>query len=264
MLITLDIAEKAGYILLNYFKKKIKIKFKEDRFDPVTMADRKSDSFIRKSLQKRFPNDEILSEESSSLPRSYKGRVWMVDPLDGTKNFLKGKTDFAVIIALVENGDPILGCVALPAKNKIYIAEKNKGSYKKTKTGFTRLKTSFIKDISNAVCITRVPTEEIRPIENAIKKISFKKFIINNEPKPCMIAKGVADTHINTNSKVSKWDVAAQQLILEEAGGIITDMSGAPINYKSKESKLLRSYVASATKELHKKVISKLKKIKGF
>jgi 3'(2'), 5'-bisphosphate nucleotidase len=258
----LTIADQAGAILLRHFKTVLDVDYKQDKFDPVTVADRESDEFIRTQLQTLFPNDLVLSEESDSIPNDYSGRVWMVDPLNGTKSFVKGTDTFAVVIGLVENGVPILGCVTVPAQNKVFLAEIHKGAFEKVDGEFKRIHTSLIHDIEASCLITRESSNEVRPIEKKTNQLPFMKRIEGiSGAKVCMIARGDADAHINTNFKASKWDIAAPQVILEEAGGMVTDLDGNPIDYKKATTNLERSYVASANNELHEKIIEKIREL---
>ncbi len=255
----LPIAEKAGVILLKYFKTNLSIDYKKDEFDPVTRADTESDNLIRREIKNLFPEDLILSEENDNIPEDYTGRVWMIDPLNGTKSFIKGIDTFGIVIGLVENGIPTFGCVTVPAQNKVFYAEKGKGAFEKIEGIFKKLETSNIQEIKDSRLITREPSGDIRPIEEKLDKILFAKRIPEGSgAKLCAIAAGDAEAHINTNFRAGKWDVAAPQIILEEAGGIVTDLDGVPIDYKKKSVNLERSFVASANKTLHDSLMKEL------
>lgn len=258
----LNIADQSGSILMKHFKTILEVDYKKDEFDPVTLADRESDNFIREQLHTLFPGDLILSEENDDVPKEYTGKVWMVDPLNGTKSFVKGSDTFAVVIGLVENGVPIFGCVNVPAQSKVFYAEKDRGAFEKVNGIFESIHASSIHEIQESCLITREQSGEVRPIEEKINQLSFLK---RNEgisgAKVCMIAKGDAEAHINTNFRACKWDIAAPQIILEEAGGIVTDLDGSPIDYKKDSVHLDRSYVASANKELHEKIIMELRRL---
>lgn len=259
----LNIADQAGLILLKYFKKNLNVEYKKDEFDPVTIADRESDTFIRESIYRLFPKDLILSEENEKIPNSYTKRVWMVDPLNGTKSFVKGSNTFAIVIGLVENGIPTFACVTMPAQNKVFYAEKGKGSFEKIGNEFKQIHTTSINDISKSRLITHEPSGDIRPIEEKLDKIPFVERIEEGSgAKLCTVARGDAEAHINTNFRAGKWDIAASQLILEEAGGVVTDLDGKAIDYTKEKVNLERSYVASANKELHGKIIDQLVNLK--
>lgn len=255
----LEIVHKAGLILLKYFRTNLDVQFKKDEFDPVTIADRESDAFIRESLHRLFPDDLILSEENETLPEDYSKRVWMVDPLNGTKSFVKGSDTFAVVIALVENGIPIFSCVTMPAQGKVFYAEKGNGSFEKIGGEFKQIHATSVHEIQRARLITREPSGDIRPIEEKLDRIPFMQRIEEGSgAKLCMIARGDAEAHINTNFRAGKWDIAAPQLILEEAGGIVTDLDGKAIDYTKGTVNLERSYVASANRALHEKILEQL------
>lgn len=255
----LSVAYQAGFILLKYFKSDLDVQYKKDGFDPVTIADKESDAFIRDSIHKLFPNDLILSEENKIIPQEYTKRVWVVDPLNGTKSFVRGADTFAVVIGLVENGIPIFACVTIPVQNKVFYAEKGKGSFEKVGNEFRQIHTSSISEIQESRLITRESSGEIRPIEEKLDQIPFAERIAEGSgAKLCVIARGDAEAHINTNFRAGIWDIAAPQLILEEAGGVVTDLDGNAIDYKTGKVNLERSYVASANKNLHGKIIDQL------
>ena len=258
----IEIVEDTKPILLKYFNKVLEVDYKKDEFDPVTAADKEADNFIRGRIKEEFPDDLILSEENNKIPNDYEGRVWMVDPLNGTKSFIKGRDTFAVVIGLVENGVPTLGCMSVPAQGKLFLAEKGKGAFEKVGDGFERIHTSSVEELGDSILITREPSKEVRPIEEKLDRLPFKERIEGIAgAKVCQIARGEAEAHINTNFKASKWDIAAPQVILEEAGGVLTDLDGNPIDYKKETLNLERSYVASANPALHEKIISKLREL---
>lgn len=257
-----NITDQASVILMKYFQQVVNVDFKKDEFDPVTVADRESDTLIREQLNNAFPDDLILSEEDDNIPLDYTGRVWMVDPLNGTKSFIKGMDTFAIVIGLVENGVPSFGCVSIPAQNKVFYAEKGKGAFEKIGFDFNKIHTSTISEINDSRLITREPSGDIRPIEEKLNQIPFLQRIEEGSgAKLCVIAKGDAEAHINTNFRAGKWDIAAPQIILEEAGGVVTDLDGKPIDYQKKSVNLERSFIASANKELHEKIIQELVKL---
>jgi 3'(2'), 5'-bisphosphate nucleotidase len=255
------IADGASEILMKYFKQILQVEFKKDEFDPVTVADRESDEFVREQLHKLFPSDLILSEENGNIPQDYSGRVWMVDPLDGTKEFLKGRDCFGINIGLLENGEPVFGCLYIPARNKVFYAEKGKGAFEKKGNKFEQLLVNDIKTIEMARLVTRNFSGETRPIEEEINKMSFLERIPEGGigAKLTMIASGNAEAHINTNFKVSKWDTLATGLILEEAGGVITDFDGKKLDYTKPSPLWDRSFVASNNWDIHVKIIERLK-----
>ena len=256
-----EIADTASKILLKHYQTVLKVDYKKDEFDPVTIVDQESDAFFRKRLKELFPNDLILSEESLEIPESYDGRVWMVDPLDGTKSFIKGLDGFSINIGLLENGEITFGCVVIPARGQLFFAEKGKGAFEKIKSEFRKLYVSSIEDIINARLVTRHPSGGIRPIEEKIATMPFKARVPEGGigTKLCLIVSGNAEACINTSFRASKWDTLGPQLILEEAGGIVTDFDGNKLNYKQQSLQWERSFVASNNKKIHLEILKNLK-----
>ncbi|MCC6384284.1 MAG: 3'(2'),5'-bisphosphate nucleotidase CysQ, partial [Bacteroidia bacterium] len=127
--LVIDTALKAGKEIMEVYQTTFKVELKDDR-TPLTLADKKSHEVIEANLSAYFP---LLSEEGKSVPfeeRLNWERFWMVDPLDGTKEFLKRNNEFTVNIALIENGIPVMGVVYAPALNRFYYAEKQTGSFR--------------------------------------------------------------------------------------------------------------------------------------
>ena len=255
------ITDQASSLLMKYYKQVLNVDYKKDEFDPVTIADREADSLIREQLHKEFPEDLILSEENEFVPADYSGRVWMVDPLDGTKDFLKGRTSFGINVGLLENGVPIFGYVAIPARNQFFYAEKDKGSFEKIGNSFKKLQVNTITNIEESRLVTRNPSSEIRPLEEKINKMPFKEQIPEGGMgvKFSLVASGQAEAHVNTNFKASKWDTLAPGIILTEAGGVITDLDGNQLDYTKPASAWERSFVIANNKITHQKIIESLK-----
>ena len=257
----LTIGDEAGLILMKHLNNIKNVDYKKDEYDPVTEADRESDDFIRGKLIESFPDDKILSEENENVPEDYDGRVWMVDPLDETKGFLKGKDSFAINIGLLEDGKPVFGCVLLPARGDYLYAEKGKGAFGKINGKFQKLTVDSIADIYQVRIIVREPTKEIRPIEAYMDRLPVAGRVIGGSAgdKVSLMVTGQAEAHVMTNTKASKWDTCAPQIILEEAGGIMTDMDGNPLNYLQKQSNWERLFVMSNNETVHALILESLK-----
>ncbi len=257
----LSIAKDAEKILLKYHKQDVSVDYKRDMFDPVTIADKESDACIRSALTREFPEDSILSEENETRPDSYEGRVWMVDPLDGTRDFVAGGDNFGIHIGLLQNKEPVLGVVVLPVLGTVYFAEKGSGAFCLKNGHVEKIHVNNITTISEARLITRKSTNDIRPIETMLDTLPFKTRLHFSciGMKLGMIAEGNAEAHINTNSRASKWDTLAPQVILEEAGGIITDMDGSPLDYTQNRHEWKRTFVAANNKIIHDSIITHTK-----
>ncbi len=243
-----QMAREAGKILLKYHHGSYKTEFKEnDKLNPVTSADLEADAFLRKRLREEFPDDKLLSEENDTLPDDYSGRVWMIDPLDGTIEFVNGTKSFAVVIGLCVDGIPMLGVVFRPAHDELLFAEKGKGAFLETKEGIRKIETSEVSQLSKANLLLRKSRRWGRPLEKAVEALKVGKRI--NEggyaTKSCRIAKGEGDLYIHTSYHLSKWDTCGTQVILEEAGGKVTDTLGNPLDYAQTSTKWKYAAVAS-------------------
>lgn len=256
-----QIAQEAGNTLIEYQKKALVVEYKKDEFDPVTIADRNTDEFLRTRLKVLFPGDSFLTEESGEAPKNYDGRVWMIDPLDGTKDFIAGRDCFAIHIGLLEGGVPKFGLVAVPRRGQIFSAVRGEGTFKYEDGKPTPLSVSTITDIHEARLLTRYPGGEIRPIEEDIARIPFKQRIPEGSMgiKICMVASGEAEVFIPGNFNVGKWDTLAPEVILREAGGLLTDLNGAPLNYSQPSRMWDTLFVAANNATLQSQVFEYFK-----
>ncbi len=249
----MQLAIEAGEILKKYHRTQLAVDYKKDEFDPVSVADKEADDLLRAGIAKAFPADQILSEENPLLPGSYTGRVWMIDPLDDSKGYLAGRDTAGVMIGLLEKGKPQLGVVYLPFRNEWYFGEVGKGSYRKRDGYITKLRVSNTQEVTEAVLVGRnIIQGDIRPIDKAIARLDFRSTI----PEGCigakigLVAAGEADAFIHTNLKAGKWDTLAAEVILTEAGGVISDIDGHSLEYTKPDSGWGRYFVATSTPEL--------------
>ena len=257
----LNIGQQAVPIILSYFKQDIQVDLKDnDQFNPVTRADKEADDFLRTALAKAFPNDKTLSEENPLPPESFDGHVWMVDPLDGTKDFVAGRDCFSINIGRVDDGRPTVGIIIVPARGWIFVAERGKGAYEVVNGNLKPIRVSRITEIAKSRLLTHSPSKEIRPLERLIFKLPFKEHIEEGGgTKQVLLASGRAEAQINSNPRGSKWDVLAGEVIITEAGGVLSDLDGQPINYRHPESRLEKSYVASNNPLMHAAIIAAMK-----
>jgi len=256
----IDIAINAGNIILDVKKKGYTVSTKSDLFDFVTTADLESEKYILSRLKKEFPKDSILSEEKGNASINKSKNVWMIDPLDGTKNFKNGGKGYAVMIGLCQNGKPILGVIYAPAMDMLIYAQKGKGAYIRTNGKDKKLHVSNIKLMKDSKLITRVASSDVREEDKLYDYLDVKERIPESSVgiKLGLIAEAKAEFHISSNSKTSKWDTCAPQIILEEAGGLLTDIYGKPLDYNQKDSLWKLSFIAS-NKIIHQEIIKNIK-----
>ncbi|MCB4791642.1 MAG: inositol monophosphatase [Elusimicrobia bacterium] len=244
-------AKKAGRILLSHFGRKISIKTKGDR-DYATEMDLRSEKLITTMIRKYFPGDNILAEENkySSSDSSYK---WIIDPLDGTHNYMYGIRDFGISIALAKNNEIILGVIYMPLNNEAFSAIKGNGAYlnaRKISVSKRPLRRSTM------VYDSRIRLHKKTMMRN-LGLLSEKVFNIRMYGSSVRgltyLAQGKVDVVLEYDEKI--WDCAAGLIIVEEAGGIITDLKGNKWGINT------RQYVA-ANPVIHKDILKIVKKPK--
>ena len=188
--------------------------------------------------------------------------MWFIDPLDGTKYFIKGRDCFSINIGFLEDNITKFGCVYIPARQQFFYAALGKGAYERYGDTDQKIKISEIQKIQDSRLITRYPSGEIRPVEEKITALHFKQLIPEGAigTKLCLVAAGHAEAHINTNFKASKWDTLAPGLIITEAGGLITDFEGNELDY-AQSSVVLGKIICGLLiiKKIHSAIINALR-----
>lgn len=252
---SVEIALLAADLVRQYTGNKIKVDLK-DGDEPVTEADRRASELIVARLQTAFPDDAVLSEEvPDDKSRLRHRRVWMVDPIDGTKDFIRGEDGYAVMIGLAIDGVPKLGVVAQPATKKTYAAVVG-GEHFVDFQGHRRpLATSTL---SSAPGIRLVASKHHRtPKINAIRARLQIEDEFNTGGvglKLGLIAENLRDLFVYPGIHTKLWDSCGPQAILEAAGGTLTDLDGAKLRYDTPELHNLRGLVAS-NGPLHESVL---------
>ena len=236
------IVHLAGVEIIKIYKKKVTKKYKSDN-TPVTNADIKANDIICKGLKRHFPDISIVSEEQVKKGKAAK-KFWLVDPLDGTKEFLKGNGEFTVNIGLIENKKPVFGIIYMPTKNKLYFTKDKKSYFSKlSKKGqLTNIRKIRVKKRNkNIVILSRSHSLAKSEIEKA-KKIIFQRFnadkIIRSGSsiKLCYIAHGVANIYPRFGTTM-EWDTAAGDAILRFAGGRIRTLDRKILRYGKRSFK---------------------------
>jgi 3'(2'), 5'-bisphosphate nucleotidase len=206
------------------------VKRKNDE-TPLTLADRKSNTVLVKGLQGLFPEIPYLSEESKKTPyqeRKGWGHLWLIDPLDGTKEFIKENGEFSINLALIKDGKPIFGILYLPVLGLFYYAGKGYGSYKIEKNGKTiglKPEKDNKNDVDRNIRVIFSKShynQETREYVDRIKKQYYHTEMISvgSAMKLAYLAEGKADIYPRL-APTMEWDIAAGQIIVEEAGGSV-------------------------------------------
>ncbi len=233
-----SLAREAGRKILEYYAHEIiaEEKLGVDNFaEPVTIADRASSRIIVEGLNAAFPDDFVLSEEEADAPRERvdSHRVWITDPIDGTWGFLKKDGDFGVQIGLAIGGEPAVGVVFLPAHGLMYYGSKGKGSFVVDNGGAARrLRASSNTDFSTMnLAVSR--NHRSPGITRIIRAFGLKSEVQRGSVglKVGLVAEAVCDLYIHLSPRTKFWDTCGPQVILEEAGGRLTDLYGEQIQY---------------------------------
>ena len=218
----INIAKVAGDKIMEvYDSGDFDIKEKEDD-SPVTIADKKANEIICSRLLKLYPDIPIISEEELETPYSIRKNYdycWIIDPLDGTKDFINKNGEFTVNIALVKEGKPILGIVHLPAHEKTYWGLKNEGAFCEFKSNITPIKVSTFnlkQENLRVVCSRSHFNQETADFIDTLNRP--QKISIGSSLKFLLLAEGNAELYPRLGP-CSEWDTAAPQIIIEEAGG---------------------------------------------
>ena len=222
--IAIKAAQEAGNAILEIYQKDYNISTKTDD-SPVTDADLKSNKIINKILSST--KYSILSEEDiDDQSRLSKDMIWIVDPLDGTSDFIDKTGEFTVMIALIQNKKPILGVIAWPTEKTLFVAQKNCGAFRYSDSKWDKISVTKIDELSK--CRTVGSRHHLSDKEKKfIKKIGIKDFTsIGSSLKVGKISSGQAEVYITTTNKMKEWDTAASHCIISEAGGKMTDMLG--------------------------------------
>ena len=219
----------AGDKIMQIYAKDFDVEYKSDS-SPVTEADKASNELISRGLKSRFPDMAILAEEShDDLSRLQNEWCFLVDPLDGTKEFVKKNDEFSVNIALSYKGESVMGVVYLPVSGKMYWAVKGGGAYVKKADGTEKnIKASDkIRDITLAISRSHMTDKE----KELIEKHNIRNVLrVGSAIKGCLVAEGIADIYYRFG-KCMQWDTAAMQIVAEEAGCMFRQMDGTYMRY---------------------------------
>ena len=262
-LFELDIAIKAaldaGKKILDIYQKDFETSTKKDN-SPVTEADIQSNEIIKKVLSET--NHHILSEEDKDdESRLDKDTLWIIDPLDGTSDFIDKTGEFTVMIALIRDKKPILGIINWPTENTLFVAQKDKGAFRYSGGKWTKIVVTKIDKLEN--CRVVGSRHHLSDKEKLfIKNLGVSEFTsIGSSLKVGKISSGEAEAYVTTTNKMKEWDSAASYCIVLEAGGKMTDILGNEIMYNNKDVYHKNGIVVS-NGIIHEMIISELKKLK--
>ncbi len=244
-----QIVDTAHKKILSVYDSEFETKTKNNH-TPVTAADLLANETILSGLDQLDPGTPVLSEEAkipSFEVRRQWSRYWLIDPLDGTRDFIKRTGQFTVNVALVENNKPTLGVVGVPTKNTIYTGQVKEGlSYRSDRNGTVRI--SAVSSNKSKIRIFKsrhhAHDENRRLIELLESEgTEVDSEVMGSSLKACLIAEGLADLYVRFGP-TNEWDTAAAGAVLEAAGGGIYDLDGQPLTYNLKPSLLNPPFLA--------------------
>ena len=233
-----------------YNEKDLGVEIKEDN-SPVTRADKLADELIRKYLKEQFPSYAFLTEESvDDLSRLDNDLVWIIDPIDGTKDFIARDGDFSINIGLSYKHEAVLGVIMIPVSGDIYYAVKGQGAYKINKDNETkRIHVSNRKENLIGMISHFHTNEEDLAFYRKNTHIITSIVTSGSTKKGCLVAEGITDIIYRTTHNTKEWDTCAVQIIIEEAGGFMFDLDMKRITYNRKDVYNRNGYVVCNNKE---------------
>lgn len=249
--VALGVARDAGAAILEYYDSPLHIERKidaDEHAEPVTEADKAANSLIVSELQRQFPDDGILAEESIDTKRRLgKRRVWMVDPLDGTNGFIARDGDFAVQIGLAVDGRSVLGVVYQPLPDVLYAAVEGTGAWVE-REGFEaeRARVSDNEEVSR-MRLAASRNHRSPRMDTVVRALGIEEEVQRGSVgiKVGLIIERQCDLYIHLSPRTKQWDTCAPEIILREAGGRMTDLFGKPLLYNGADVRNRNGLVAS-------------------
>lgn len=255
--ITIDAGKK---ILDIYNSPDFEVETKADN-SPITKADKAANDYIVKKVREKYPDFGLLSEESKDTrKRLEKEHIWVIDPLDGTKEFIKRNGEFTVNVGLVKNGNPVLGVVFIPVRNEVYYAVAGGGAFYENASGEKLKIKASSKSKFEEMVMVKSRSHASDKLKSILDKYEFKEVKDSGSSiKICLIAFGLAEIYFrfgNTN----EWDICAAHCVLSEAGGKMTDCHGNPLEY-NKADPLNRNGFIASNNAVHDKFVQMAKEV---
>lgn len=234
--LVLKAAQKAKKIIMKYYKEGFDVEIKSDD-SPVTQADKESNNRIIEILASEFTDYGFLTEETDDDKiRLTKEFIWIIDPLDGTVDFVNHYDEFTINIALCKDHQIVLGVVCVPVYNVTYYAIKGQGAYKIDENGQTKQikcsdKTSDLTVLKSRFHSTDKEEATYLKYQNKFKEV----LTAGSSLKACLIAEGKAELSYRFSRGTKEWDTAAFQIIVEEAGGLVLKLDKTPLTYNRED-----------------------------
>ncbi len=249
----------AGLEVLHFYGDNSSVDYK-NKNEPVTAADHASNEYIISCLEKAFPEDGLLSEESKdNNTRFSRDLVWIIDPMDGTKEFISQNGEFSIMIGLAHKGKPVLGGVYQPTEDRLYLGAKGLGATMVQNGDSKELAVTKRDKLSTLRMV--VSRSHMEPVVDDIRKSLGIKDLRKSGSvglKCGLIARAECDLYIHPSPYTKMWDSCAPQAILEAAGGVMTDVHGGELDYSREEVKNLDGMLVS-NGVAHERIVEAIK-----
>lgn len=232
----LSIANQAGEHLKQFYTRKVDIHIKSDR-TPVTEADLFISRFVSEKLRELTPNVPILSEENCKIPLAERERwqeYWIIDPLDGTQQFIDRTDHFSIVVGLVQQNRPVLGVIHAPMLDKTYFAISDNGAF--LREGGETVRLDCKKSAETDRLRVTIGTSHSETICQAVKPLAVEFIQYGSSSlKAGLVAEGKADCYVRLGD-TGEWDTAVAEVLLNETGGEVFDLQFKPLTYNLRES----------------------------
>jgi 3'(2'), 5'-bisphosphate nucleotidase len=244
--LAIQLAKEGGKLAQSIRARGYSVQEKADNQGPATDADLEVSHLLFNAIRQDFPLDTIVSEEAIPPLSSQNTRIWFIDPIDGTKEFMKGQSDWSVMIGLAVEGIPVLGVVYRPDEDELYYARSTGGAFFCTIESTVQLQVNSISDPSASILIQSRSHPSIEAVHLAKTLGVTQTFSLGSIGlKLGKIAEGKADMYFNFSGRCHLWDLCGPEAILREAGGIVVLSSGKRIHYDLDNIKLQDNFVAT-------------------
>jgi len=252
--IAIESAKKAGIEVMKHYRSgDYTAEFKSDN-SPVTSADIAANDVLMDQLQTLTPNIPVISEEVGALDinqRKNWSRYWLLDPIDGTGEFILGSGDFAVNVALVENGWPSIGVIHAPDHKTTYYGQNKLGAFKDNLLSSSQIKVSPYTD-PRKIMVAVSRRQELALMGQYLNEQEFDFEYVSLGScslKNCLIAEGSADCYLRIGP-TGEWDTGASHCILEQAGGSIVNSEFNPLSYNRRQSLMNPDFISLGSSDL--------------
>jgi 3'(2'), 5'-bisphosphate nucleotidase len=257
------LALRAGELALAIYCQPFDVAFKEGD-DPVTAADRALNAMLVEAIATRFPQDVVIGEESTWDGAVESGRVWFIDPIDGTRDFVKKNGEWSIMIGLVVDGRPSVGVVYQAATGDLYSAASGAGAWHRVGSSRRQLRVSDDQDAEELVHVSSRSHPDAR-IQTLVRALGIQREYQHGSVgcKLAQIAEQRASLYVNLSGACHMWDCAGPDVLIREAGGILMDLRGRPLSYTGRDT-LVRAPFVATTGRLAPLVLEHIARLPGW